>query len=178
MFFENLTLSVLWLALFGSLAVSALSSSPSAIDNPSFGNIGLYPTNNTLTRTNIHDGRYGARELGYFVNDHSFVIIDGDIVYGTIDDLSRAEAAAVDFQSHAARAFSHIGAPWPGAITSYRYASEDEENKMRSIINAVIVQWMKKAPGLEFRQLVTGKRLAAVWSLCMWAMDVLPTLDT
>jgi hypothetical protein len=79
--------------------------------NPSFGNIVLYPTNNTLARTTIHDDRYGTRELSYFVNDHGFIITDGDIVYGTIDDLSRAEAAAVDSHSHTARAFSRIGAP-------------------------------------------------------------------
>jgi hypothetical protein len=63
----------------------------------------------------------------------------------------------VDSQSHGARAFSRIGAPWPGAITSYRYASGDEKNEMRPRIDTVIVQWMKKAPGLEFRQLATGK---------------------
>lgn len=150
MFSVILALFLLCLALFGSPAVSVPSSSPSAIDNPSFGDIGLYPIANTLARTTIHDDRYGTREIGYFVNDHGFVIIDGDVVYGTIDDLSRAEVATVDSHSHAARAFSRIGAPWPGAIISYRYASEDEENKMRSRIDAEIEQWAKKVPGLEF----------------------------
>ena len=156
MFSKILTLFPLCLALFGSPAVSAPSGPPSAIDNPSFGDIGLYPTGNTLARTIIHDDRYGTHETSYFVNYHGFVIIDGDVVYGTIDDLSRAEAAAVD-SSHSARAFSRIGAPWPGAIVFYRYASEDEENEMKSRIDAGIEQWVKKAPGLEFRQLATGK---------------------
>ena len=48
----------------------------------------IYPVHKTLIEVTINDDLYGTRDVSYFVTSNGLAVIDGDVVYGSIQDLT------------------------------------------------------------------------------------------
>ena len=76
-------------------------------------------------------------------------MIDGDVVYGTLQDLI---AHTIDNSSDGsvhARAFSAPNT-WPNAVITYKYDSDATELVLGSIVSEAIQRWRDGAPYLTF----------------------------
>ena len=146
------------------LAHTALAAAPPAL-SPLF-SPGILIRKN-LTRLRISDGFYGTRDVSYFVTSTGNAIIDGDVLYGTEEQL--LQHTHVDGQ--VARAFSVINQAWPGGVLTYKYASNDAETKLKAIVDAAIQRWLTKAPYLTFKRLPGNNNNAANGVVTITATD-------
>jgi len=114
--------------------------------------------------TLIKDPIYGLRNVSYFVVG-DLAIIDGDVVYGTIDQLLSHDVTLnpniLDDLSRGiktTRALSVLGsnadALWPSATVTYRYASDDTATTLMSDVDTAIARWRSTAPWLTFNRLM------------------------
>jgi hypothetical protein len=110
----------------------------------------IYPVNKTLTIVTINDDFYGTRNVSYFVTSNGLAIIDGDVVYGTVQDLIQhtIENSTVG-NVKAKRAFSASNV-WPSPVITYKYDSDDTEQQLGSIVSEAIRRWNVGAPYLTF----------------------------
>lgn len=123
-------------------------------------NLAMYPTDKVFKVLTIND-HHGPRNISYFVTDKGHAVTEGDIVYGTEEQI--LSAAVGNGHGHAApRAFSFGPgvAPWPQATVRFKYESDDAEAKLSSNVNRAIEYWLSGAPYLRFAQLSPNDRNA------------------
>jgi hypothetical protein len=134
-----------WIPLFSFLAHAQDGISPN------------YPTNKTFHAIKIFDELYGLRNVSYWVASSGLAIIDGDVVYGTEEEL-----LANEFNETALvvekRAFSGPGG-WPAATVTFKYESDAAESAISSVVNAAIAVWTATASYLTFTQLANSDAL-------------------
>jgi len=111
---------------------------------------------NRSTVISIQDEIYGRRNVSYFiVGEHA--VIDGDVVYGTVERLRSKAIRGNGPRSHENRAFivspDNGGKPWPGGVITYRYESDAAEAAVKSIVDTAISRWLAVAPWLTFTRL-------------------------
>jgi hypothetical protein len=110
----------------------------------------IYPVNKTLTTVTISDDNYGTRNVSYFVTSNGLAIIDGDVVYGTVQDLLQHTIEnSTAGNANGKRAFSASNV-WPSPVITYKYDSDDSERQLSSIVNEAIRRWNVGAPYLTF----------------------------
>ena len=110
-----------------------------------------------LSTTTIHDDFYGTRQVTYYTTDAGKVVIDGDIIYGTLEEFQHAEAAVGTAQ--AVRSLSYKRTlPWPNATILYRFHSAEDEKIAKPIVETAIARWTKAAPYLQFKPTTNGNQ--------------------
>ena len=110
----------------------------------------IYPANKTLTTVTINDNFYGTRNVSYFVTSNGLAIIDGDVVYGTVQDLLQhtiEDSTLGDIK--AKRAFSAPNV-WPSPNIKYKYDFDDTERRIGSTVSEAIRRWNVGAPYVIF----------------------------
>lgn len=135
---------VLFLSLFLGLSAPWFASAVDPIDNTTSP---IYPRKNT-TLILIKDPIYGTRNVSYWVTDDKLAIIDGDVIYGSVDDLlshSLPDPLAILKRTHSIRANT-----WPSATITYKFDSDATEATLGSIVSTAIDNWKKVAPYLKF----------------------------
>jgi hypothetical protein len=114
------------------------------------------PTNKALTALTIQDDVYGIRKVSYFTTSSGLAIIDGDIVYGTEQNLLSATAGRDNRMT--TDAFSFKNRTWPNAVVRYRYASDEAEKNLKTqFIDEAIAYWGIGAPWLKFERVEPNK---------------------
>ena len=116
-----------------------------------------YAARNGLKQVTIHDHVYGTRNVSYFTVD-DLAVIDGDVIYGTVDDLLSKDVRLVkpDHQAHqlSERAFSVFNTSiWPNGIVTYRYESDATADLLTWVVDGAIARWQELAPYLTFNRL-------------------------
>jgi hypothetical protein len=125
--------------------ISLLTSAPAFAQNSP-----IYPSNKTLTTVTISDDFYGTRNVSYFVSSNGLAIIDGDVVYGTVQDLLQHTIEnSTAGNAEAKRAFSASNV-WPSPNITYKYDSDDTERRIAPIVIEAIRRWNVGAPYLTF----------------------------
>lgn len=158
MFARALVAVLLAFSLYCGTALAA----PTSLHSIDASEGSLIPQHRNFSRITIQDVFYGVREVGYFVTRTGHAIIDGDVVYGTEDDLLSAHAF---YNTHAGngnentnspRAISVVDHAWPNAKLRYRYDTTDAETKLKPIIDVAIQRWKAGASYLTFEQFPVG----------------------
>lgn len=104
--------------------------------------------NKTTILILIKDPVYGTRNVSYWATYDGLAIIDGDVIYGPLDDLlSRSFTGPQDISK---RAHSGTNLAWPGATVTYKFDSAATETTLSAIVNGAIANWKAKAPYLTF----------------------------
>jgi len=143
---------------------STRSCYPGGTTDPSPGPELNRDVNRNYTLTLIKDPIYGLRNVSYFVVG-DLAIIDGDVIYGTIDQLlSHDVTLNPDMLNDHSRGIktarahsvlsSNADALWPSATVAYRYASDDTAMALMSDVNTAIGRWRSTAPWLTFNRLM------------------------
>lgn len=104
----------------------------------------------------IEDQYYGHRNVSYFVSSTGNAIIDGDVVYGTEEQLL---ANKYDPDSVVSQAFS-IRTPWPNAEVKYKYDSDATETLLAGNVPVAISRWLTAAPYLKFTKASPNNNVA------------------
>jgi Astacin (Peptidase family M12A) len=138
-----------FLVLVFSFCGTALAGS--TIDNP----VDIEPTGVNLTSLRIRDNFYGERDVAYWVNPDGYAIIDGDVIYGTEDDLLKHRADRVGARDLEGRAFTSSNT-WPGAVVTFNYDSAASEIAVGAIVNSAIASWTSLAPYLGFNKIANS----------------------
>ncbi|KAF2258709.1 zincin [Lojkania enalia] len=128
----------------------------------------LLPINKNFTQLTISDAFYGTREVSYFLTSTGKAVIDGDVLYGNEDELLSHRPGNNPLIP---RAFSAVNKKWPGAKIKYKYASNDAENKLKSIINDAIKRWKDGAAWLTFERITPNNNDAKNGVLTISATD-------
>ena len=76
-------------------------------------------------------------------------VIDGDIVYGAVDDLHAHAVDPSNKRDLAERAFSG-STPWPFSIVTYKYDSDATEAAISGSVNEAIRRWKDSASYITF----------------------------
>jgi len=114
----------------------------------------IYVNKNT-TLILINDPVYGTRNVSYWATDDGLAIIDGDVIYGRLDDLlSRSLTGPQDVSKRA----HSVYAPntWPSATVTYKFDSATTESTLSAIVNGAIANWIAKAPYLTFTKVANS----------------------
>lgn len=96
------------------------------------------------------DSFYGVRNVTYTETDSGLAIIDGDVVYGTVDELRAHEYSASQADVFQNLAFSVPTAAWPNATIFYKYDSDVTEELLRPATEEAMRRWTKMVPYLKF----------------------------
>lgn len=113
---------------------------------------GFTPPNRDTTVIRIQDD-HGVRNVACSTTPDGYAITNGDVIYGTVEDLLSHQVSD-DFQpSLSARAFSvRPTNGWPNGIIPYRFDSDSGEQAMKDVVNVAIAHWLANAPYLTFTQ--------------------------
>jgi hypothetical protein len=110
-----------------------------------------------ILTTTIWDTDHGLRNLSYFL-DNNHVIIESDVIFGTVQDLASGEAAAAKFLASGTvpqltrRGYTLRDRPWPNAKVRYRWATPGSRRNFASLVEAAIGRWKAVAPYLQFEE--------------------------
>lgn len=112
----------------------------------------LSVTPDTVSIATIYDPSIGVRTISYSIDSHNLVIIEGDIIFGTIADLHEAEAKAQSKASGGPKLTrrGYANTSWPDATVLWRYASGDAERQLSANVEEAQKRWKGKAPYLNF----------------------------
>jgi hypothetical protein len=140
-----------------AIPTASLSTKPSTGETDGAQSFPYTPE--TLTATTIFDDEHGFRNISYFIDDGS-VIVESDIIFGTVEDLHRGEArahAAIASDSHLARrAYVLTNIPWYDATIRYHYATPGSRVNFKDKVEAAIARWKAGAPYLQFQEVNAG----------------------
>lgn len=136
-----------------SLLWNSLALNDTKLPKKVVANVSITPVAN-YTLLTILDDRYGLRSVSYF-NDDGLAVIDGDVIYGPIQDLmaNKFDPNDVGKRRRASSVFAGSGYTWPKANITYRYDSDATETSLSSDVNNAISRWLKEAPYLTFFKL-------------------------
>lgn len=99
----------------------------------------------------LNDHYFGSRKVAYYTFD-GLAVIDGDIIYGPIDNLLANSGALARTQRQRKRAISD-SRTWPSATVKFTYLSEETESSLSAVVNEAIRRWKTRAPYLDFLKL-------------------------
>lgn len=105
-----------------------------------------------LRTIQLNDRYFGSRKAAYYTTSDGLAVIDGDIIYGHVDDLLANNDALARIQRQRKRAFSGLHT-WPSATVKFAYLSEETETSLSEIVNEAIRRWKTRAPYLNFLKL-------------------------
>lgn len=114
----------------------------------------LYPNKNSTVLA-INDDTYGTRNVSYWVTDNGLAVIDGDVIYGTVEDLLAHNLTANPPNiTRRAHSIFRTANPWNGATITYKFDSDCTENAfgVGAIVNGAIANWKATAPYLTFKK--------------------------
>ena len=119
-----------------------------------------------MERITIRDNLYGTRNVSYFTTIHGLAVIDGDVVYGTVEDLLSKDVQRLSSndQIHplSGRAFSAFSPEaWPNGVINYQFDSEEGASQMGAIVDGAIARWQESAPYLTFNQVLPSGNVTA-----------------
>jgi len=119
-----------------------------------------------MERLTIRDDVYGTRNVSYFKTIDELAIIDGDIVYGTVEHLLSKDIRRwnPNDQTHSLskRAFSGLrSVAWPNGVVRYQFDSDEGESQMKDIVDGAIARWLESAPYLTFKQILPNSPITA-----------------
>ena len=99
-------------------------------------------------------GPTGPRNVSYYISFNGLAIIDGDIVYGTVDELlndSIANDIAEPFLTR--RAFTDPRRAWPNANVIYKFIDADTQDRLAPRVDSATFTWRNLAPYVRFTRL-------------------------
>ena len=110
---------------------------------------------NQTTHTAWIEDEFGQRNVSFFVNQNAKAVVEGDIIYGPIDELldnviTNTRIAAPSGVK--ARALTDTTRRWPGANIHYRFDSDATEALRGQRVRDAITSWLAIAPYLTFTQ--------------------------
>lgn len=114
----------------------------------------LYPIKNNTVLA-INDNTYGVRNVSYWVTDDGLAVIDGDVIYGTVQDLlAHSLTANPPNVTRRAHSIFRTANPWAGATITYKFDSDCTENTLGvgAIVDGAIANWKATAPYLTFKK--------------------------
>lgn len=85
----------------------------------------------------------------------NLAIVDGDIIFGTIDDLQAARVSPGGNTKRAYSLFNNEVRKWPGGVFNYKWASEDLRNRKKDIWDRAVEMWTDRVPFLKFVEVST-----------------------
>jgi hypothetical protein len=150
------------LAAACSLVVSAPIANEKTDETPS-----LRDAPEILTTT-IWDTNHGLCNLSYFL-DNTDVIIESDVIFGTVDQLNEGEAAAAKVLASGTadqltrRGYTLLDRPWPDATVRYHWATPGSRTNFKDIVGAAIGRWKAAAPYLRFEE-VADDDFGSTWA--------------
>ena len=103
-------------------------------------------------RLTVMDEFYGLRTVTYTETDSGLAIIDGDVLYGTVEQLKAKQANDSIRDTFQKRAFSLKKAIWPNAQITYKYENDATERLVGDVARQGIRQWTNALPWLRFTQ--------------------------
>lgn len=144
------------LTLAACLAPSAHSYECIAPTNDSVDSSFSYNADQGTYLANISD-EFGTREVAYWITDDGLAVVEGDIVYGTVEDLLKCQVSNATIQTKETaaivpRAFLEPSSAWPNANIIYKYNSDATERKLTAQVIAAIVEWKTVATYLRFNR--------------------------
>jgi len=112
-----------------------------------------------ITTTTVFDDEHGFRNISYFVKDGD-VIVESDIIFGTVQDLRQGEANAQKAMESgvqiARRAYVKVNLPWYGATVRYKWATPGSKANYKNEVEDAIARWKANASYLHFQEVGTG----------------------
>ncbi|KDR67385.1 hypothetical protein GALMADRAFT_283563 [Galerina marginata CBS 339.88] len=115
----------------------------------------LYSTKHT-TFLPIQDHIYGARNVSYWVTDDGLAIIDGDVIYGPVNDLvSRGLTGQNSISQREHSVFAGVKT-WPSATITYKFDSDTTESILSGVVNGAIANWKAASPYLTFTKVANS----------------------
>ncbi|KDR69172.1 hypothetical protein GALMADRAFT_923492 [Galerina marginata CBS 339.88] len=117
----------------------------------------IYP-NKTTAVLEISDNFYGVRNVSYWVTDDGLAVIDGDVIYGTLEDLVAHNHTGQPPTNMTRRAHSIFRNenPWASATITYNFNSAATQRLLGSIVSGAIANWKATAPYLDFKQVANS----------------------
>ena len=123
-----------------------------------------------------------ASLTSWFYTPNGLVVVDGDIIYGTVDDFNRAVINTTYNSENDLNVPANLGAPtrrdtspqadavakrsnslfpnsaglWPSGKISFRYADDQTEQDLSSFVEAATDIWAKAVPCLSFTKVPNG----------------------
>jgi hypothetical protein len=97
----------------------------------------------------IQDEFYGHRNVSYFVTSAGLALIDGDVVYGPVEDLLTHSTNQSITEEVSTQSFS-VQSPRPSARVHYKYDSDTTETALRGVVPVAISRWKGIATYLNF----------------------------
>lgn len=140
---------ILQIHLINSLATP--DQAPLADDKPS----DKSPNRQDWYKLEIRDPRFGHRNVSYFVTDTGLAVVDGDVIYGPVEDL--LAHSVVNIVDDLAFSVPFPGASaWPSATVQYKYNNNSCETALQAQVGRAIAKWQSVAPYLTFTKLINS----------------------
>lgn len=99
----------------------------------------------------IYDEYYGLRNVSYTVTSNGLAVIDGDVIYGTFDDLLAHDSRLSVPDIISTKSFS-VRTAWPGANILYKFDSPATAAVLQSTVSTAISRWKSVASYLTFTE--------------------------
>lgn len=104
--------------------------------------------------THIIDPFVGRRNVSYFTTSAGLAIIDGDVIYGTLSDLSESRVFDAiprrESIGHRALTMGSSFSTWPNATVRYKFDSDETQDLLSGLMKTAISRWLTGAPYLKF----------------------------
>jgi hypothetical protein len=100
----------------------------------------------------IEDDFYGLRNVSYTVTSTGLAVIDGDVIYGSIEELLAHDSRLSATNGVGTKALS-VRRPWPGATIPYKFNSQNTANLLQGTVSTAISRWTNVAGYLSFPRL-------------------------
>lgn len=147
------TLRAFFLAfcLLGIWAPRSASAWHSNVTNPN--NTSLLFPNKNYTFLTINDPLYGVRNVSYWEAFDGLAIIDGDVLYGTVEELLSHNVTGQEPLARRAHSIFRTVNPWASATVTYQFSNAATQTLVGSIVNSAIANWKATAPYLSFKRI-------------------------
>ena len=132
----------LFLSLLGSAYASPVGK-PEDNESP------IFPRGKNMKSVRIRDDVHGERDVAYWVTPDGYAIIDGDVIFGTEEELLSRIVNGHEPPHNRARAFTQYN-PWPSATVKYNYEDATAESVLKYVVDPAIELWKNKTGYLNF----------------------------
>lgn len=108
-----------------------------------------------------------TQRLSYYVDDDGLAIVDGDVIFGTEDELLawavgghqkrslETESHAGGVQKRSISIFPYSGNKWPGGVISYKWESQASKDLRIVDWTEAVKRWTDRLPFLKFVEATT-----------------------